>query len=186
VGEISSMAEKMNQRIMITKKMLKSSLIEILKTKSIYKVSIRELCEKAEINRSTFYKYYGSQFDLLAEMESDVISLVTDSLSDDAGKDSHSLAEMCCYLENNIELSRLLINNNIDPQFPEKIFSLPQVRQIINQVLGTKYNESEFEYISNFLTYGAYQIIRLWINKENRESPEEIANLILNRIIGTF
>lgn len=180
------MAEKINQRIMITKKMLKSSLIEILKTKSIYKVSIRELCEKAEINRSTFYKYYGSQFDLLAEMESDVISLVTESLSDEADKNSYSLAEMCSYLENNIELSRLLINNNIDPQFPEKIFSLPEVRQIINRVLGTKYAESEFEYISNFLTYGAYQIIRLWINKENRESPEEIANLILNRIIGIF
>lgn len=176
----------MNQRIMLTKKLLKSSLIEILKTKSIYKVSIRELCEKAEINRSTFYKYYGSQFDLLAEMESDVISLVTESLSDEADKNSYSLTEMCRYLETNIELSRLLINNNIDPQFPEKIFSLPQVRHMINKVLGTKYNESEFEYISNFLTYGAYQIIRLWINKENRESPEEIANLILNRIIGTF
>lgn len=180
------MAEKINQRIMITKKMLKSSLIEILKTKSIYKVSIREICERAEINRSTFYKYYGSQFDLLAEMESDVISLVAETLSEEADKNSNSLTEMCSYLENNIELSRLLINNNIDPQFPEKIFSLPQVRQMINHVLGTKYAESEFDYISNFLTYGAYQIIRLWINNENRESPEEIADLILNRIIGIF
>lgn len=178
------MAEKTNQRIVITKKMLKSALTEILKTKSIYKVSIRELCEKAEINRSTFYKYYGSQFDLLTEMESDVITLVKDSLSNDEGENNHSLKYMCGYLEENIELGRLLINNNIDPQFPEKIFALPQVQQIINRVLGTKYSNVEYEYVSNFLTYGAYQVIRIWINKDVRETPEEIANLILNQIIG--
>lgn len=153
--------------------------------KSIYKVSIRELCEKAEINRSTFYKYYGSQFDLLTEMEDDVISLIMESLAEDADKGSHSLSEMCRYLEDNIELARLLINNNVDPQFPEKVFALPQVRHMIDRVLGDKYTQTEHEYISSFLTYGSYQIVRAWINKEKRESPEEIADLILNRIIKT-
>lgn len=177
------MAQKMNQRIMLTKKMLKDSLTELLKTKSIYKISIRELCEKAQINRSTFYKYYGSQFDLLTEMESDIITLVTEVLSRQSDKDSHSLTEMCRYLEENIELGRLLINNNIDPQFPERIFALPQVRQLIKQVLGNRYTEAEFAYISGFLTYGAYQIIRLWINKEEgREAPEEIAALMLAQL----
>lgn len=180
------MAEKVNQRIMITKKMLKSSLTELLKTKSIYKVSIRELCEKAEINRSTFYKYYGSQFDLLTEMEGDVISLIMESVAEDTDKNTHSLSEMCCYLEDNIELARLLINNNVDPQFPEKVFALPQVQQMIDRVLGDKYTRAEHEYLSSFLTYGSYQIIRAWINKEKRESPEEIADLILNRIIKTI
>lgn len=177
------MAGKENQRIVITKKMLKNSLTELLKTKSIYHVSIRELCEKAEINRSTFYKYYGSQFDLLTEMEDDVISLVMQSLTENAGQVTHSLTEMCSYLEDNIELSRLLINNNVDPQFPEKIFTLPQVQQTIDRVLGAKYTGAEYEYISNFLTYGAYQIIRMWINKDIRETPDEIACLILNQII---
>lgn len=177
------MTKKVNQRVMLTKTMLKNSLIEILKTKSIYKVSIRELCEKSEINRSTFYKYYGSQFDLLTEMESDVLTLVMESLSDQSGHDTRSLSEMCHYLEDNIEFCRLLINNNIDPQFPEKVFSLPQVQRMINHVLGDKYSNANYEYISNFLMYGAYQIIRLWINKEKRESPEEIADLILKQII---
>lgn len=74
--------------------MSKNSLIEILKSKSIYKVSIQELCEKSEINRSTFYKYYGSQFDLLAEMESDVLTLVMESLSHHSRQDTRSLSEI--------------------------------------------------------------------------------------------
>lgn len=174
--------KKENQRITITKKMLKNSLVEILKTKSIYKVSIRELCEKSEINRSTFYKYYASQFDLLTDMEDDLITSIMNSLSDNTLKSLRPLSEVFHYLEENMELVRLLINNNIDSQFPEKLFSMPQVREIINHVLGDKYTEAEFTYISNFLTYGAYQVIRVWCNKQHRETPEEIAALLLTKI----
>lgn len=178
------MAKKENQRVMLTKTLLKNSLTELLKEKSIYKVSIRELCEKAEINRSTFYKYYDSQFDLLTEMEDDIISLVVKSLPGSVAKDDHSLCVVLQYLEDNLELSRLLINNNIDPQFPEKIFGLPQVRRLVTSTLGNKYTESEYEYVSNFLTYGAYQIIRIWINKDDREPTDEIVSLIIHRTMG--
>lgn len=178
------MPEKINQRVKLTKKLLKDSLTEILKTKNIYKVSIRELCEKAGINRSTFYKYYGNQFDLLAEMEDDMLALSIKALSTPTNDGFQSLCEICRYLEENLELGRLLINNNVDPQFPEKFFSLPPVQQEINHVLGTGYSKTEYEYLSCFLTHGSYQIIRMWINKENRETPEEMAALILNQIVG--
>ncbi len=56
------MAKKEDRRIRMTKRMLKDALIELLKKKDIYHVSIRELCEAADVNRTTFYKYYGSQF----------------------------------------------------------------------------------------------------------------------------
>ena len=70
----------MNQRVAITKKLLKTSLTELLQTQSIYQISIRELCLRAGINRSTFYKYYGSQFDLLSEMEQDLLQNVETTL----------------------------------------------------------------------------------------------------------
>ena len=50
----------------MTKKIIKDTFIEMLEKKNIQKIYVRELCEKADINRSTFYKYYESQYDLLA------------------------------------------------------------------------------------------------------------------------
>ena len=52
------MPEKPNQRILLTKTMLKNSLLELLQTETIQKVSIKQICQNAQINRSTFYKYY--------------------------------------------------------------------------------------------------------------------------------
>ena len=71
----------MNQRIMLTKKLFNNSLIDMLQTQNIYQISIRELCQYAVINRSTFYKYYRSQFDLLSEIEQDLLFNVENMLA---------------------------------------------------------------------------------------------------------
>ena len=42
--------------------------------------------------------------------------------------------------------------------------------------------KKEYEYIYRFVLWGAYEMVRLWINKENREPPEEMADIIMNRL----
>jgi len=50
-----------NQRIRLSKAMLKNGLLKLLKEKSLNEITICELCAVSGINRTTFYKYYGSQ-----------------------------------------------------------------------------------------------------------------------------
>ena len=72
----------MNRKIQITKRCIREALFECLREKDINKITISSLCEKADINRSTFYKYYGSQYDVIKEMEQEVIKLINEQLSD--------------------------------------------------------------------------------------------------------
>ncbi len=173
-----------NQRIRLTKTLLKNALIRLLKEQNIYSISIRELCESAEINRSTFYKYYGSQFDLLTEMENDLIGIVTDSISKYPSEPELSFYDTCKCIEDNNELFRILFNNNVDPMFPEKIFALPCIQDTISQYIGESSSEAEREYKFHFLAYGMYQVIKVWINKDKRESPQEIVDLILRKMLA--
>lgn len=176
------MEGKVNQRVMLTKRLLKDSLIRKLKEESIYKISIRELCEDAGINRSTFYKYYGSQFDLLKEIEEDMLRHVQEALMQASLVKAESISGVCAYLEDNIELSRLLINNNIDPEFPERLFRMPYIRAELSRALGIYQGEEELEYASIFLSYGCYHMVRRWINKDEHEPPEVIAALLMELI----
>ncbi len=59
---------KESQRVRLTRRLLKESLFELLKNKSISKISVSELCVKAGINRTTFYAHYGSQYDVLQDI----------------------------------------------------------------------------------------------------------------------
>lgn len=174
----------MNQRIKLTKMLLKNSLTEMLQTQSIYHISIRELCEKADINRSTFYKYYGSQFDLLEEMESDLLEAMEYFLSQQTDlKNTTVLEHILKYLEENIDFVRLLINSNVDPTFANKLFSLTPIQNMLKDVFENKSEPDEYEYVTNFIIYGAYQTVCMWVNKENREAPEWMAKFLVKKLI---
>lgn len=168
-----------NQRIALTKKLLKDALVEMLSQTEIGKIHIRALCEKAGINRSTFYKYYGSQYDLFEEMEKDMLYLIEDKLRD-CRSVYESMIAICSYLEKNRNLTLLLINNNIDSKFPEKLFGLPALKNEINSYLDKGYTDAEKVYIISFLTYGYYQMFGQWINKEVREPVEDFVAIVLN------
>ena len=59
------MEKKENQRITLTKRLLQEALLLMLRDESINKISVRDLCEKAGINRTTFYNHYSCLFLIL-------------------------------------------------------------------------------------------------------------------------
>ena len=59
---------KTDARVRYTKKVLRESLLYFLQFKSITEISVKEVCERAEINRATFYKHYKDCCDLLEQI----------------------------------------------------------------------------------------------------------------------
>ena len=60
-------AHKEDRRVKRTKKQLEKSLIQLLETKPIQDITVRELTELADINRGTFYLYYRDIFDMVSK-----------------------------------------------------------------------------------------------------------------------
>ena len=56
---------KTDRRIKYTKMVLKEALIEILQERPVERVTVKEICDRADVNRSTFYVHYGSPQELL-------------------------------------------------------------------------------------------------------------------------
>ena len=57
-----------NQRTRLTKRLLREGLLELLRDKPVEHITVKELCEMAELNRSTFYAYYNDVPALYQEM----------------------------------------------------------------------------------------------------------------------
>lgn len=178
------MDKRDDRRVLMTKRMLKQTLIELLKKKDIYHISIRELCEAADVNRTTFYKHYGSQFELLGDMEKDILEVITKAFRRNESNPEKIIYAVCSYLEDNIELARIIINNNVDPSFAHNLFAMNHIKENALRNLSGPKNAAEFEYAYNFITYGAFRAVCVWLNKEDRESPEFIAKLIAKMMPG--
>ena len=169
-----------NQRVRLSKRLLGNALIDLLAEKSIHKISVREICERAQINRTTFYKYYGSQYDLLSALENEIIKRIESRLSnlDDTMFNVDVLNEIIAFLDSNSDLLKLLLNNNVDPDFPANLINLPCIRQMLTANLRSVYGQDERDYAFSFVVYGCVSVIQKWLNKEQQESPDEIAALL--------
>ena len=57
-----------------TKENIKSAFWNLYKEKQIGKITVSELCKIAGYHRSTFYEYYQDIYDVLEEIESELIT----------------------------------------------------------------------------------------------------------------
>lgn len=170
---------KDNRRVQMTRKLLRDSLLDMLKNEEIHKISIRTLCENADINRSTFYKHYSSQYDVLKDMEDILLTQIQTQLSQFTSKisDNERFINILTFLQSHLDLCKMLINSNVDPEFPKRLLHLPAIQ---NRLTKEYLPEDAIEnmYVQDFFLYGCYHMIQRWINDGCKEPPSEIARII--------
>ncbi len=179
------MPEKTNQRILLTKTLLKNSLLELLQTQSIQKVSIKQICQGAQINRSTFYKHYGSQFDLLREIEQDTVEQIVSLLQLHLERQTDAQGAMlavCRYLEQHFAFLRPLVRNVSD--FVQVRWGHPTLRALLRASIAPGWDPALEEYILDYVAAGSARVVQLWMNREAREAPEQIASLLVQLILA--
>lgn len=176
---------KENQRIVVTKRMLKDALFQLLKKKDIDHISVKELCETAGINRSTFYRHYDSQYALMEEVSNDLAKVIiecNETISKDNAQPGISIRRVMEYCYTHREESFLFMQN---PALLDMILikARPFYEENIWSALSSKkhpgYTENEQEYIATFVTEGAAAIQKKWVLSGMKESPDEISELVL-------
>lgn len=160
----------MNRKIQMTKRFIRLALFECLKEKDINKITISSLCEKADINRSTFYKYYGSQYDVIKEMEQEVIKLINEQLNGQPKETS--FIQLLQFLKSNKETIKIFFECNVDNEFPKQVLALDSINNQLEQV------SQNDPHIKNYILFGSLATIQQWIDAGCIESCEEIANII--------
>lgn len=63
---------KTDARVKYTRMVLKKALLELLEHKPVNKITVKEVCERAGLNRATFYAHYTDCFDLLESIEEEL------------------------------------------------------------------------------------------------------------------
>ncbi|MBQ8802903.1 MAG: TetR/AcrR family transcriptional regulator [Tyzzerella sp.] len=73
----------MDKRIEKTEKAIKEAFMELRKIKPLEKISIKELCEMAYINKSTFYSHYENIYALSDAIEYETVLSIVSSVPKD-------------------------------------------------------------------------------------------------------
>ena len=163
------------RRVRMTKMLLKQSLIDLLKEKSIHDISIKDICSGADINRSPFYRHYNTQFELYDDILEDITQDIAGIYASCAGEDYTAqsfLTEILRYIEANRETFLVILSGNSNVSMGETF------NRFTNRFIDTE-NASELSvYIIQFIAAGMTSFLWTWLNKEKRRSAEDVALII--------
>ncbi len=173
-------SDKIDRRIKYTKMLLKNSLVELMREHPISKISVKMLCETADINRSTFYSHYSDQFDLLKKLEREVITEFEKHIEHHGfqkhdAKTVQGLNQILIYIGENAELCKVLLSDNGDPDFQREIMILAQQKTITELRDFQKIDSRTSEYLQSFAITGALNVVQKWLQDGMVESTEEMA-----------
>lgn len=172
--------KKTDRRVKYTLMVIKESFVRLLRQKPISKISIKEICEDADINRATFYAHYLDQYDLLRQIENELIDGINHYLNsyDFKGKMDapvEMLEKILEYIKKNSGLFDLLLNSNGDIQF----------QQEVTKIIGEQHfssiaeDKEDSEYMFLFFASGSIGIIKKWLKDGMKKPTREMAELIL-------
>lgn len=164
-----------NRRTRMTKLLIKTALFEILEKKDISKISVKELCEEADINRTTFYLHYAQPEDVLHEAEEDALN--------DLMEDLKRLSPSISTKEFLIEFFRKI---RIEKETYKILFSQPGVNPFVQGLKNGILNSATVlikktelpDYFSEFILSGNLALIKKWLDNACDISEEKMADLI--------
>ena len=176
---------KESRKTRYTQMVLKDSFIELMKEKPISKISIRELCEVADVNRTTFYAHFTDQYQLLQSIEDETLSWVKEIIAGFSGKKDRddfidNIEEVFKYLIENRNHIRVLMSEKGDIDFQRNLLTVIYEQCGIWLSNDLYADAAKSELYSVFLINGSIGLIQHWLKTGLKETANEMAEIIYN------
>jgi len=170
--------ENPDSRVRYTKMVLQQALLKILQRKPIDKVTIKELCEEAKLNRGTFYLHYSAPNDLLMEIEQQFIdeAMMPFSLYFNEGYETIHMAAVFTAILKNKDLCRIIMSKNGNPRFLERMKEMLR-ESIVDGWCGEfpTYSRDDLNYVYDYVLTGSMRLILNWIEDDKGISAADLA-----------
>lgn len=177
------MATKEYSCVKRTKKAFENSLTDLAKQYPFNKITVKMLCDNAELSRNAFYFHYKDINDLLRCIEEDIVSEVISLLEviEKVGFPENIFASVEALInlfDERRDTVLMLFDKSYSVSFISKI---SKVYSDYNYKYFCKYHHEgkkvKYDFFYMFLSSGFYGIIRHWLENPDLMSKQELIDL---------
>lgn len=175
---------KESRRVKMTKMLLNDSFIKFLAEKPLSRITIKEICEDADVNRSTYYAHFTDPYDQLKKMETDIMAdmtvyvdgIVTEGLQ--SGKKQRQITKgILEYIQSKKRVFQVLLGKGDDLNLQKDILTFFGKRIFKNESQpDTSATKKAYQYI--YAGTGSFGLIYYWIMDDEAVSVDTMADWI--------
>ena len=170
----------MDIRIEKTKQSIINAFIEIRSRKEVERITVKELCEKARINKSTFYAHYKDIYDLIDDVFAIEINRV---INDEAHYDTfydelHRVALLA--VENKTAIAHIYYSKSRDV-LDNYLFTISKnlVKNFArSEIDRQQLIDTDIEFVCDFYAHSLVGIILDWIKGSSQTDSVEFLKKI--------
>lgn len=158
-----------------------NTLINLLKEKELDKLTVKEVCLKAEVGRASFYRYYNSLGEVLFKNSLKLMMEWETQLEEDPQMSADRLFET------------LFSHFQVHKEFYSILYRYQQTQVILDTIKDkielTENIPNESAYGKSFFAYAIFGWINEWISRGMSESPAQLNQLFQEQagvILGTL
>jgi len=174
-----------DRRIQKTKSAIYESLSSILLTKPITDISVTELCNKANINRKTFYAHYDTITDVVNEIFDEIVDNLIQMLN--AINEEYEMSEVSLFstflisvMKTDDALFKMIKSPNgvwLTLKI-QKAFSIVIEKAMIKNYGHLGKDSETFKIAADFVSSGAVMVLYRWKSERRPGDLDEITKLI--------
>lgn len=183
------MQKKVDRRVRKTKSQLRAGLARLMQEKGIGEITVKELVNEVDINRSTFYLHYSDIPALLREIEDDMMEEMERAVREHPIKEdstSRFIEDIFRVLNENREISRALIGPHGDLGFVRWIEKL--LEENSSEFLAQLFPErvQDMKYFYSYCLNGCLGFVKTWLEDGEAKPPEYAADLTFRMVVSSM
>ncbi len=171
---------KDNRRSQFTREALRRALLTLMLEKPVNRITVKELCDAADINRGTFYAHYGSPEQLLAQIENEFyLDLLGEVTTFQQAEDVERIfVQALTALRDRRELASVLFGPNGDREFMARVIRVAHDMCIVQwSGVSPQASREVLERLYTFLAYGVARVLQEWL-ASGAEETERLAAML--------
>lgn len=176
-----------DHRTRVTRMLVRRALTDLLRTKPIQSISVKELCEAAGINRSTFYTHYTDIYDLMHQMEEEMLADFKSALEPLLSADAHNrtltqvTTRIFQCLKENADICTVTLGDYGDKRFALRLIMLG--RDTCMETYSRFFSGAtpkQIDYFYAFVSAGCIGLLQKWLQDGMGASAAEVASMAEN------
>ncbi len=166
--------------------LMTAALLKLLDKKPLDNITIRELCDEAGVNRSTFYSHYDTIEDILEEARRIIVDDFTQRMDEKrkAGSEEDVLTAYLELIKKHMNFYRIHMETtsplSFTEMFRERILSSLHEKHVEAAAI----DENRIQYMARYYLLGIYAVIKKWVDEGCRDSVEYIQGIIHECTVG--
>ncbi|WML42248.1 TetR/AcrR family transcriptional regulator [Neobacillus sp. OS1-2] len=179
-----------DKRVMRTKRVIRDALTVLMEEKGFEGVTVRNLTEKAKINRGTFYLHYRDKYDLLEQSEEEILQGIEKLIKEfdpieaiaftSQSEPVPVILKLFEYFQDNSSFMKVILGPKGNAAFQVKLKEL--IKKMFLQKIAENLKREDIlvplEFFIAYVSSAHLGVVQQWLESNMEKTPREMTIIL--------